>query len=121
MIIDPTYAVRVMSARVSCSTETDNVPARKEHPKTKRIFDKTDPSICARGKHAFHGDIRGPSTHGSLHDPDFSLEERDDAHDDFHRVPKRGVQQPRECLPEGQGHLFGGIAKQLGNKKKDPR
>jgi hypothetical protein len=52
-------------------------------------------------------------THRSLHDPNFSLEKGYEADDDFHRVPKSGVQEAGQCLPEGQGHLFRGIAKQL--------
>jgi hypothetical protein len=33
----------------------------------------------------------GSGTHGSLHDPNFSLEEGDETHDDLYRVPESGV------------------------------
>ena len=52
-------------------------------------------------------------THRSLHDPNFPLEKGYEADDDFHRVPKSGVQEAGQGLPEGQGHLFRGIAEQL--------
>jgi hypothetical protein len=50
-------------------------------------------------------------TYGSLHDPNFSLEKRDETHDDFHCVAKSSVQKAGKSLPKGQGHLFCGIAK----------
>ena len=55
----------------------------------------------------------GVGTYGSLDDPNFSLKKGDDAHDDFNRVPESSVQEAGKSLPEGQGHLFCSIAKQL--------
>jgi hypothetical protein len=56
-------------------------------------------------------------TYGSLHDPDFAFEQRDDTHNNLHSIAKSRVQQPGKSLSERQGHLFCGIAKQL---RRDP-
>jgi len=65
----------------------------------------------------------GSGTYGRLHDPDFSFEERNDAHDDLDGVPEGGIQQAGKSLPEREGHLLRGFAKQLarGNPWVSPK
>jgi len=52
-------------------------------------------------------------TYGSLHDPNFAFEQRDDTHDDFNRVAKSGEQQASKSLTKRKGRLICGIAEQL--------